>query len=155
MRYIDVYPNCEGCPVIKYCGTQCMSIRLCNSYGKKPIEILYTCQEVNDPKALQEKYPTTLPNKYYHHSTNEFKPKGYSGKEGMPLTLHITGRLTTDRVDCLVVENPNSLNKVPHITLATAEGVKPVESNHALKEHSDMIIPLDDYVETTFKNITT
>ena len=32
MRYIDKYPNCEGCPVYKYCGTMVGSIRLCNSY---------------------------------------------------------------------------------------------------------------------------
>lgn len=32
MKYIDVYPDCNGCPVIKYCGTMIGSIRLCNSY---------------------------------------------------------------------------------------------------------------------------
>lgn len=32
MKFIDKYPNCTGCPVYKYCGTMCMSIRLCNSY---------------------------------------------------------------------------------------------------------------------------
>lgn len=32
MRFIDKYPDCVGCPVIKYCGTMVGSIRLCNSY---------------------------------------------------------------------------------------------------------------------------
>lgn len=32
MTYLDKYPNCEGCPVYKYCGTMVGSIRLCNSY---------------------------------------------------------------------------------------------------------------------------
>ena len=32
MRYIDVYKDCVGCPVKKYCGTMVGSIRLCNSY---------------------------------------------------------------------------------------------------------------------------
>lgn len=32
MRYIDVYKDCIGCPVKKYCGTMVGSIRLCNSY---------------------------------------------------------------------------------------------------------------------------
>lgn len=153
-RYLDHYPDCIGCPVSKYCGTQCMSTRLCNSYGQKPMKILYTCQLVNDQEALKAKYPSSLPNKYYHHSTNKFKPKGYCGKEGEPLTLHIIGRLTTDKIDCLVVENPNSINEIPHITLATAEEVKPFYSNIALKEHPEDIVPLDDYVETTFRNIT-
>lgn len=33
MRYIDVYPGCEGCPVEDYCGTMVSSIKLCNSYN--------------------------------------------------------------------------------------------------------------------------
>lgn len=32
MTYLDKYPNCIGCPVIKYCGTMIGSIRLCHSY---------------------------------------------------------------------------------------------------------------------------
>ena len=38
MRYIDAFPDCKGCPVIKYCGTQCMSVRLCNSYDQNQEE---------------------------------------------------------------------------------------------------------------------
>ena len=34
MSYRDVYPNCIGCPVEKYCGTAIASTRLCNSYPK-------------------------------------------------------------------------------------------------------------------------
>ena len=34
MSYLDKYKNCEYCPVNKYCGTMCMSIKLCNSYKK-------------------------------------------------------------------------------------------------------------------------
>ena len=33
MKYLDVYPNCNGCPVYKYCGTSIASTRLCNSYS--------------------------------------------------------------------------------------------------------------------------
>lgn len=32
MAYIDKYPNCNGCPVAKYCGTIISSVKLCNSY---------------------------------------------------------------------------------------------------------------------------
>jgi len=32
MKYLDVYKNCHGCPVQKYCGIMVSSIKLCNSY---------------------------------------------------------------------------------------------------------------------------
>lgn len=32
LRYLDVYKDCVGCPVKKYCGTMIGSIKLCNSY---------------------------------------------------------------------------------------------------------------------------
>ena len=33
MTYLDKYPNCNGCPVEKYCGTAISSIRLCHSFN--------------------------------------------------------------------------------------------------------------------------
>lgn len=68
------------------------------------------------------------------------------------MNMHIIGRLITDKVDVLVVENPNSINKIPHITLATAKGIKPFESNVELENNVNSIQPLDDYVITTFTN---
>jgi len=115
--------------------------------------ILYTAQVVNDPKALEGKYPTEHPNKYYHHSTNKYGRQPFDEREGEPLRLHIIGRLTTDKIDALVVDNPNSVNDIPHITLGTAIGVKPVVSNYELRDKGNMITPLDDYVDTTFTNI--
>ena len=116
-------------------------------------DVLYTCQLVDNPKELMNKYPTKLPNKFYHHSTNKFGKQPFDDREGEKLRLHIIGRLTNDAVDALVVENPNSVNEIPHITLATAEGIKPFESNNQLKIHTNDIVSLDDYVETTFRNI--
>ena len=99
------------------------------------------------------KYPSELPNKYYDHSTNKYEPgQPFDEREGTREPLKITGRLTTDKVDVLVVDNPNSSNEIPHITLATAEGVKPFESNAELQKHRDEIVPLDDVVETEFRN---
>ena len=115
--------------------------------------VLYTAQVVNDPQSLMNKYPTTHPNKYYHHSTNRFGKQPFDNREGEEMTLHIIGRLITDKVDALVVENPNSVNEIPHITLGTATGVKPVVSNYELRDNYDMVEPLDDYVDTTFANI--
>ena len=39
MKYLDMYPNCKGCPVAKYCGTMVQSTRLCNSYQPKLQEL--------------------------------------------------------------------------------------------------------------------
>ena len=39
MKYLDVYPDCKGCPVAQYCGTMIQSIELCNSYEDKQKEL--------------------------------------------------------------------------------------------------------------------
>lgn len=114
--------------------------------------VIFTAQNVDKPKELMAKYPSELQNKYYHHSTNKFGRQPFDEREGEKMTLHIIGRLTTDKVDALVVENPNSENEIPHITLATNIGVKPFQSNEELKLYKNQIKPLDDYVETTFTN---
>lgn len=114
--------------------------------------VRFTAQNIDNPQELMAKYPSKLPNKYYHHSTNKFGRQPFDKREGEKLTLHIVGRLTNDRVDALVVDNPNSDNEIPHITLATANGVRPVQSNIELKQHWNEIQPLDDYVKTTFTN---
>ena len=85
-------------------------------------------------------FPPVHPNLFYHHSTIEFKPKDLSNIEfGVKKEMKIIGRLTNDKVDVIVVESPKSKNKYPHITLSTAEGIKPFESNTELEKHSDEI----------------
>lgn len=116
-------------------------------------DVLYTAQVVVDPRGLMERYPSELPRKYYHHSTNRFGSQPFDGRDGERMVLRIVGRLTTDKVDVLVVENPNSSNEVPHITLATADGVRPVQSNHELRDNMEKVVALDDSVETVFRNI--
>lgn len=113
---------------------------------------IFTANNVDNVEELKQKYPSTLPNKFYHHSTNKFGRQQFDSREGIKERLHIIGRLITDKVDVLVVENPNSDNKISHITLATATGIKPFESNKELQLHRDKIQPLDDYVDTTFRN---
>lgn len=123
-----------------------------NWFGDWQNGVIFTANNVDDIIALKVKYPSTLPNKYYHHSTNKYGKQTFDPREGKKERLHIIGRLTTEKVDCLLVENPNSNNKYPHITLATAKGIKPFESNTEIAKHQDMIQPLDDYVDTTFRN---
>lgn len=113
---------------------------------------IFTANNVDDIEELKRKYPSILPNKFYHHSTNKFGRQPFDSREGTKEKLHIVGRLITNKVDVLIVENSNSENKISHITLATATGVKPFESNKELQLHQDKIQPLDDYVDTTFRN---
>ena len=113
---------------------------------------IYRAYQVDDVAALQEKYPSALPNKFYDHSTVSFGLQAFDDREGQQKTLRIVGRLTTDKVDVLVVDNPESYNQYAHITLATAPGVKPVTANEELEQHYGDIVPLDDYVNVTFRN---
>ena len=53
MTYLDKYPNCNGCPVEKYCGTVVSSIRLCHSY--------------NDDVAKKESLPVLTLSKATHN----------------------------------------------------------------------------------------
>ena len=91
----------------------------------------YTALFVDDISQLKEKYPPVHPNEYYHHSTIAFRPKDRKGdlNVGKKHVIAITGRVTSDKVDALLVENEMSTNENPHITLSTAEGVKPFASN--------------------------
>lgn len=38
MAYIDVYPNCNGCPAYKYCEKVVAGTRICNSYSANESE---------------------------------------------------------------------------------------------------------------------
>ena len=114
---------------------------------------IYRAYMVDNVARLQERYPSALPQKFYDHSTVTYGLQAMDDREGQRKQLHIIGRLTTDKVDVLVVENPESHNQYAHITLATVPGVKPVEANAELEKHADAIVPLDDYVHVTFKNV--
>ena len=116
---------------------------------KRANEVAYTALLVDDPAKLKRVFKPVHPNVYYHHSTIEFQPENTDNIEpGRKHKLKIIGRLKTDRVDVLLVENPQSAidtkftNEFPHITLSTAEGVAPVESNQALKEAVEQSGPL-------------
>lgn len=104
-------------------------------------KVIYTALFVDNPGVLKSLFPPIYSNQYYHHSTIEFNPKDVSNIEvGKKLIIRAIGRITTDRVDALLVENPLSKNVNPHITLSTAAGVKPFESNVAFKKHPNFIV---------------
>tara|TARA_R100000951_G_scaffold10686_2_gene8996 strand:+ start:107 stop:8230 length:8124 start_codon:yes stop_codon:yes gene_type:complete len=113
-------------------------------------EVVYTAQVVNNVPNLKKMFPPVHPNEHYHHSTNQFKPESLEGFElGKGEDLKIVGRLTTDKVDTLIVDNKKSNNKHPHITLSTAENVKPFASNKEIAENLDKIVWFDAKVPVT------
>jgi hypothetical protein len=106
-------------------------------------QIHYSCVLTNQ-KELLSRFGQVHENLFSHHSTIEYKPTDIKGLEvGKPIDLKITGRLTNDKVDVLLVDNPYSKNKYPHITLSTAKDVKPVASNFEIENNLDDVIPLD------------
>jgi hypothetical protein len=46
--------------------------------------------------------------------------------------MKIFGHVQDEKRDALILENPKSNNKYPHITLSVAEGVSPVYSNELI-----------------------
>jgi len=113
-------------------------------------DVTYHAEMVNDVSALKEKFPPVHPNEFYHHSTISFRPKSLEGMNiGSKGKVKIIGRLTTDKVDVLLVENPKSTNKDAHITLSTAVGVKPFESNSEIEANRDKIVPITGTVSVT------
>ena len=85
-----------------------------------------------------------MPNVFLHHVTLQFRPKADSEHlmrvlehEGMDVEVRIVGVSVDPDVAALAVElSPrltglgiDSANAVPHLTVATAEGVKPFEAN--------------------------
>jgi len=98
-------------------------------------------------KIDSKKYPNQ--ENMAHHSTIQFKPTMEEVDAlpiGTTLDMKIIGRLQTDKVDVLIVDNPYSKNTHPHITLATAKGVKAVASNKEIAENYTKIQPLEETI---------
>ena len=121
----------------------------------KPI---YTGAMVNTDE-MAERFPSELPNKKGHHMTVSFKPENVDVPVGENTKLKVTGRLTTDKVDVLIVDDGSSdvksSNKHPHITLATAndESGKPIPphiANEEIANNQDKIVPLEEEIDATY-----
>lgn len=106
--------------------------------------VIYTAIFFNTEDVVT-KFGQVHENLFSHHSTIEFKPKSIEDLPiGETMNIKVIGRLTNKRLDVILVENPLSKNKHPHITLSTAEGVKPFESNFEIDSHFDDIKPLNE-----------
>jgi hypothetical protein len=105
-------------------------------------KIVYEAIFVTNPEKLQRAFPPVHTNVFYHHMTIAFKPEELSmpDKIGMFCTLKIIGRLTTDKIDALLIETSYTEKKFPHITLSTADDIPPGDSNLAFIANRKAIV---------------
>ena len=124
-----------------------------SSKNRNSERVVYTALFVDDVAALKAAFPPVHPNEQYHHSTIQYKPNdGINGiSVGAKHSIRVKGRVTTDAIDALLVENDASENAYPHITLSTAEGVRPVQSNEEIETAAKRgeIVPLDATIQVT------
>jgi len=91
---------------------------------------MYTALFVKDIDSLLKRFPPKHKKIFAHHSTIEFEPTHSNDLEiGKELTIQIIGRAWDEYGDDLLVENPKSKNKYPHITLSRAENAPPLYSH--------------------------
>jgi len=96
--------------------------------------IWYTALFVVEPDKLTKLFPPRHREVFAHHSTIEFEPKNLEGIEiGKRWNVKILGRASDEKGDALLVENPKSKNKYPHITLSCKGGTNPFYSNELLE----------------------
>lgn len=102
---------------------------------------MYTALFVKDVKSLLKRFPPKHKNIFVDHSTIEFNPDKLDNIEiGRELKIKIIGRAYDEYGDDLLVENPKSKNKYPHITISRGENAphlysqilfsKPDNENH-------------------------
>jgi 2'-5' RNA ligase len=109
--------------------------------------VFFDFSEAERERLLKRAGASDMPNKFLHHVTLQFKPSADSEHvaavlkhEGSKVSVNIVGvseLCSNRRVAAFAVElgldglGINCANKVPHLTVATAEGVKPFEANNA------------------------
>lgn len=110
-------------------------------------KIIYSAVFVNKEELI-EKYTPSFENVYSDHSTIEFNPEKNISEIaiGEKIELKITGRLITDKVDVLIVDNKLCDKKYPHITISTASGVTPATSSTEIENNIDNIETLSDTI---------
>ena len=83
---------------------------------------MYSALFVKNVEDLLKRFPPKHEKVFGHHSTIEFEPKDLNrikiGKESL---IKIIGRAYDEFGDDLLVENPKSKNKYPHITISRSK----------------------------------
>jgi hypothetical protein len=84
---------------------------------------------------IKRKFPGKHPNYYGEHITLEFAPKFMPDNVGDEIIVDVIGHSFDISGEALVVSlnTMRSANDVPHITISTANGIKPYYSNKLLQ----------------------
>lgn len=119
-----------------------------------PTQIRYTALFVDNPEELLKLFPPKHPKVFAHHSTNQYKPSNIENLEiGKKSVLKIIGQASDNKCYALLVENPKSENKFPHITISCSEDTSPVYSNQLLEKASSAgtieIFPVPFFISVT------
>ena len=92
-------------------------------------KIKFTALFVKSPEDLFKRFAPKHKKVFGHHSTIAFEPETLDGIEiGKEYKIKIIGRAYDEFGDDLLVENPKSKNRYPHITLSRADGAPPLYS---------------------------
>ncbi len=103
--------------------------------NESEFSIGYTAQFVQNIQDLINKFPPKHKKVFGHHSTIAYKPANLDGIEvGKESLIKIIGRVSDEQGDALLVENPKSNKKHPHITLSCADGVPEVYSDELIEK---------------------
>lgn len=85
-------------------------------------KIKFTALFVRDVEGLLNRFPPKHEKVFGHHSTIEFEPRSLDDIEvGKEYSVKIIARAYDEFGDDLLVENPKSKNKYPHITLSRSK----------------------------------
>ncbi len=99
------------------------------------IKVIYTAEFVEDTEDLLNKFPPKHKKVYGHHSTIAFRPNDLNGIEiGNKSIMKVIGRVYDEKADAILVENPKSNKKYPHITISCAEGINPLYSDEMIEK---------------------
>ena len=109
------------------------------SLGELKKDALYAAVFISKKvhKTLLETFPAKHKNVHMHHSTIQFMPdqdliNSLPYTQEIPLTVIAT--VEDEKGQALIIENPQSKVKHPHITVSTIEGVGPKYSNELIKK---------------------
>lgn len=108
------------------------------------MKIIYNAYVLtNDSKRkLMEKFLPKFDNTFYHHMTLNFGVQRFPKNLGSEVDLTVIGYAQDEKAQAVVIGRQElGDNRIAHITLSCADGVKPVYSNELLRNGWEKINP--------------
>jgi energy-coupling factor transporter ATP-binding protein EcfA2 len=153
----SLLPEFENLPSTESINIATEYERYLERYGSQ--QQLYACIKIRNPqvflasipmdaifkKDVKDEFHITI--KYFGGVIDPEWFVDHARKIGQIIPLHITSLVFDDFGAALVIEKTfPCANEHPHITLATAKGIKPVYSNELLQKTSDVSVVKVDFV---------